>query len=43
MICPISTSSGKSMETLKERLGKDTWLILSTDSELLRYLKSTGN
>ncbi len=33
----------KSMETLKESLDKDTWLILSTDSELLRYLKSTGN
>jgi hypothetical protein len=27
------------METLKKGLDKDTWLILSTDSELLKYLK----
>ena len=33
----------KSMDTLKESLDKDTWLVLSTDSELLKYLKSTGN
>ena len=33
----------KSMDTLKESLDKDTWLILSTDSELLKYLRSTGN
>ena len=33
----------KSMDTLKESLDKDTWLILSTDSELLKYLKSPGN
>ena len=33
----------KSMETLKDSLGKDTWLILSTDTELLKYLKSPGN
>ncbi len=32
----------KSMETLKASLGADTWLILSTDSEILRYLKTTG-
>jgi modulator of FtsH protease HflC len=29
----------RSMETLKKGLDKDTWLILSTDSELLKYLK----
>ena len=33
----------KSMETLKEGLDQDTWLILSTDTELLKYLKSPGN
>ena len=32
----------KSMETLKEGLDPDTWLILSTDTELLKYLKSPG-
>ena len=32
----------KSMETLKEGLDQDTWLILSTDTELLKYLKSPG-
>jgi len=32
----------KSMETLNQSLGADTWLILSTDSEILRYLKTTG-
>jgi membrane protease subunit HflC len=30
----------KSMETLKESLDQDTWLILSTDTELLKYLKA---
>ena len=29
----------RSMDTLKKGLDKDTWLILSTDSELLKYLK----
>jgi membrane protease subunit HflC len=33
----------KSMETLKEGLDPETWLILSTDTELLKYLKSPGN
>ena len=33
----------KSMETLKEGLDQDTWLILSTDTELLKFLKSPGN
>jgi len=33
----------KSMETLKESLDKDTWLVLSTDTELLKYLKGPGN
>ncbi len=32
----------KSMETLQRSLDEKTWLILSTDSELLRYLKSDG-
>ena len=32
----------KAMETLKESLDEKAWLILSTDSELLKYLKSAG-
>ena len=32
----------KSLETLGQTLDKDTWLVLSTDSEVLRYLKSAG-
>jgi membrane protease subunit HflC len=32
----------KSLETLGQTLDKETWLILSTDSEVLRYLKSAG-
>ena len=32
----------KSMETLSAGLDEKTWLILSTDSELLKYLKSSG-
>jgi modulator of FtsH protease HflC len=32
----------KSMETLNQSLDKDTWVILSTDSDLLRYLKGPG-
>ena len=32
----------KSMETLKAGLDPETWLILSTDTELLKYLKSPG-
>jgi membrane protease subunit HflC len=32
----------KSMETLEASLGKDSWLLLSTDSDLLRYLKRPG-
>jgi membrane protease subunit HflC len=32
----------KSMETLKEGLDPETWLVLSTDTELLKYLKSPG-
>ncbi len=32
----------KAMETLSATMDQQTWLILSTDSELLRYLKSTG-
>jgi membrane protease subunit HflC len=30
----------KSMETLNATLDEKAWLILSTDSELLKYLKS---
>lgn len=32
----------KSLETYNASLNKDTWLILSTDSEFLKYLKRTG-
>jgi membrane protease subunit HflC len=32
----------KSMETLNSALDEKSWLILSTDSELLRYLKAPG-
>jgi membrane protease subunit HflC len=32
----------KTMETLSRSLDESTWLILSTDSELLKYLKSDG-
>jgi membrane protease subunit HflC len=32
----------KSMETLQTTLDDKSWLILSTDSELLKYLKSSG-
>ena len=32
----------KTMETLSRSLDENTWLILSTDSELLKYLKSDG-
>jgi membrane protease subunit HflC len=32
----------KTLETYRAALEKDTWLILSTDSEFFRYLKSPG-
>jgi modulator of FtsH protease HflC len=32
----------KTMETLHSSLDEKTWLILSTDSELLKYLKDSG-
>jgi membrane protease subunit HflC len=32
----------KSMETLEASLGGDSWLLLSTDSDLLHYLKRPG-
>jgi modulator of FtsH protease HflC len=32
----------KSMETLQSSLDEKSWLLLSTDSELLRYLKDSG-
>ena len=32
----------KTLETLNSAFGDKTWLILSTDSELLKYLKSTS-
>jgi membrane protease subunit HflC len=32
----------KTLETYRTALEKDTWLILSTDSELFKYLKSPG-
>ena len=33
----------KTMETLNSSLDDKTWLILTTDSELLKYLKAPGN
>jgi membrane protease subunit HflC len=33
----------KTMDTLSGSLDQDAWLILSTDSELLRYLKAAGS
>jgi membrane protease subunit HflC len=32
----------KSLDTYRASLQKDTWLLLSTDSEFLRYLKDSG-
>jgi hypothetical protein len=32
----------KTMETLHSSLDENTWLILSTDSQLLKYLKDSG-
>jgi len=32
----------KTLESYRTSLTKDTWLVLSTDSEFLRYLKSSG-
>ena len=32
----------KSMETLQSSLDEKSWLLLSTDSELLKYLKDSG-
>ncbi|HQF97385.1 MAG TPA: protease modulator HflC, partial [Candidatus Aminicenantes bacterium] len=32
----------KSLDTYRAGLIKDTWLILTTDSELLKYLKNPG-
>jgi membrane protease subunit HflC len=32
----------KSLETYRTSLEKDTWLLLTTDSEFLKYLKSSG-
>jgi membrane protease subunit HflC len=32
----------KTLETYRKALEKETWLILSTDNEFLKYLKSTG-
>jgi membrane protease subunit HflC len=32
----------KSLETLGQSLDQETWLVLSTDSEILRYLKGAG-
>ena len=32
----------KTMEAYRTSLAKDTWLVLSTDSEFLKYLKSSG-
>jgi len=32
----------KTMESYRTSLAKETWLILSTDSEFLRYLKNSG-
>jgi membrane protease subunit HflC len=32
----------KSLETYRTGLGKETWLLLTTDSEFLKYLKNSG-
>jgi membrane protease subunit HflC len=32
----------KTLETYRKALEKETWLLLSTDSEFLKYLKSTS-
>ncbi|MHB8054072.1 MAG: protease modulator HflC [Candidatus Aminicenantales bacterium] len=32
----------KSLDTYRTALAKDTWLLLTTDSEFLKYLKSSG-
>jgi len=32
----------KTLETYRTTLSKHTWLVLSTDSEFLKYLKSSG-
>jgi len=32
----------KTLETYRTSLAKDTWLVLSTDSEFFKYLKSSG-
>jgi regulator of protease activity HflC (stomatin/prohibitin superfamily) len=32
----------RSLETLSQSLDEKAWLILSTDSELLQYLKTSG-
>jgi modulator of FtsH protease HflC len=32
----------KTLESYRTSLAKDTWLVLSTDSEFLKYLKSSG-
>ena len=32
----------KSMETLKQTIGSDTWLLLSTDGDLYRFLERSG-
>lgn len=32
----------KSLEVLGQGLDKDTWLVLTTDSEILKYLKASG-
>jgi len=39
---PTSYQFWKAMETLEASLDDKAWLILSTDSELFRYLKSGG-
>ena len=32
----------KTLESYRTALAKDTWLLLSTDSEFLKFLKSNG-
>ena len=32
----------KSLEVLGQGIGNDTWLVLSTDAEILKYLKASG-
>ena len=38
----LDLGNGMTLETYRAALEKDTWLVLSTDSEFLKYLKGPG-